>query len=815
MKNIRLSVEGMSCASCVGRVERALLAHNGVSGAQVNLATQTAEIQFEAPATILDLSDVLTRTGYPARNETLVFNLSGMSCASCAGRVERALLAMPGVMRAPVSLVAETVQIVVVAGLYTAQDLIDVIKASGYTAVLAKGDAPGARKADEARHLKSQLILALALTLPVFLIEMGGHLIPSFHHWFAMLVPAQIWRFVQFALTLAVLIGPARVFFVKGIPALLRGGPEMNTLVAMGAGAAFVYSTVVTFAPALLPASAQFVYFEAACVIATLILLGRYFEARAKGRTGEAIRHLVGLGAKSARVEQGGHLVELPIEALSIDDIVHARPGEKIAVDGVVTLGESYVDESMMTGEPVPVLKSDGAIVRAGTVNGNGALMYRATGVGANTQLAQIIRMVEAAQGAKLPIQSLVDRITRVFVPVVMALSFLTVCAWLIWGPEPVLQYALVAGVCVLIIACPCAMGLATPTSIMVGTGRAAELGVLFRKGDALQALEGVAVVAFDKTGTLTVGRPEVSDIVVISRDKVNCDETELLALAAAVEAQSEHPLARAIERAAEALGGACPEVEDVTSLTGLGMKAISNGRSVLIGNIALMVQEGVETFAFQEALEALGARGVTPVLVARDGAPVMVLGISDQLRPTSKSTVQVLQRRGIKVAMISGDTPAAANAVGHSLGVDTVLAGVLPAGKADALVGLRDAYGPVVFVGDGINDAPALAEADIGLAVGTGTDVAIESADVVLVAGDPQAVLTALTLSDAVMRNIKQNLFWAFSYNVILIPVAAGALYPNFGILLSPMLGAGAMALSSIFVLANALRLRRVAGTI
>lgn len=808
MQNVRLIVEGMSCASCVGRVEKALLAHSGIKTAQVNLATQTADIAFDAPVSVLDISDVLTRTGYPAQIETLVFSVSDMSCASCVGRVERALLALPGVIRAPVNLAAETVQIVVVSGLYSTQELIDTIKTSGYTAILAQGDDRETRKADEARHLKIQLIVALVLTLPVFLIEMGGHLVPAFHHWFAMLVPVQIWRFVQFTLTLAVLIGPARVFFVKGIPALLRGGPEMNTLVAMGAGAAFAYSTVVTFAPDLLPASARFVYFEAACVIASLILLGRYFEARAKGRTGEAIRHLVGLAAKSARVEQEGTLVELPIEALTIGDIIHARPGEKIAVDGVVVSGESYVDESMMTGEPVPVVKSSNAVVRAGTVNGNGALVYRATRVGADTQLSQIIRMVETAQGAKLPIQSLVDRITQYFVPAVMLIAALTIGAWLLWGPEPVVQYALVAGVCVLIIACPCAMGLATPTSIMVGTGRAAELGVLFRKGDALQALGDVRVVAFDKTGTLTIGRPDVTDSVVLQGD-----EADLLALVAAVEAKSEHPLARAIERAADAKGGTRPDVEDVKSLTGLGVKAVSNGRSVLIGNVALMQREGIDVAAFHEAVDALGARGVTPVLVAVDGLPAMILGISDRLRDTSHSTVQALQRRGVKVALISGDTQAAAQAVGQVLGVDTVLAGVLPAGKADALISLREAYGPVAFVGDGINDAPALAQADVGLAVGTGTDVAIESADVVLASGDPKAVLTALSLSDAVMRNIKQNLFWAFAYNVVLIPVAAGALYPSFGVLLSPMLGAGAMALSSIFVLANALRLRRLTG--
>ena len=389
-----------------------------------------------------------------------------------------------------------------------------------------------------------------------------------------------------------------------------------------------------------------------------------------------------------------------------------------------------------------------------------------------------------------------------------MIMAALTVGAWLIWGPDPVLQYALVAGVCVLIIACPCALGLATPTSIMVGTGRAAELGVLFRKGDALQALRGVSVVAFDKTGTLTVGRPEVTETVVLAGD-----ESTLLALAAAVETQSEHPLARAIERAADTAGAPRPQVDTVTSLTGLGVKAEIQGQQVLIGNVRLMVQENVDIDAFQASLDRFAQAGVTPVLMAVDGVPSLMLGISDKLRDTSKRTVQALHQRGVKVALISGDTEAAAQAVGRALDVDTVMAGVLPAGKVDALKALRDSFGPVAFVGDGINDAPALAEADVGLAVGSGTDVAIESADVVLVAGDPQAVVTALSLSDAVMRNIKQNLFWAFAYNVVLIPVAAGVLYPAFGVLLSPMLGAGAMALSSIFVLANALRLRRLTG--
>jgi heavy metal translocating P-type ATPase len=388
-----------------------------------------------------------------------------------------------------------------------------------------------------------------------------------------------------------------------------------------------------------LPESARFVYFEAACMIATLILLGRYFEARAKGRTGAAIRHLIGLSAKSARVEQGGALVELPIEVLSRGDVIHARPGEKIAVDGVVMSGESYVDESMMTGEPLPVVKAKDAHVRAGTVNGSGALIYRAESVGDETQLAQIIRMVETAQSAKLPIQSLVDRITQYFVPAVMAVAALTVGIWLIWGPDPALQYALIAGVCVLIIACPCAMGLATPTSIMVGTGRAAELGVLFRKGDALQGLRGVAVVAFDKTGTLTIGRPDVTEVVVL-----NGVEADLLAMVAAIEAQSEHPIARAIERAADATAGVRPSVQEVQVIVGFGMKAIVAGQQVLIGTAALMAREGVDLHAFQAALDPLAARGATPVLVAVDGGAVMVLGISDTLRDSAIETVRALQ---------------------------------------------------------------------------------------------------------------------------------------------------------------------------
>ena len=807
MTTIRLSVANMTCASCVGRVERALGASEGVHSASVNLATETAEVTFDAPADLASLSATLAKAGYPARVETFVFDVEGMSCASCVGRVERALAATTGVVSASVNLAAETASATVVAGVTDADALRRVMDGVGYPAKAREQDAPQVdRKAEDARGYRGRLILAAVLTLPVFVVEMGGHLVPAFHHWFMGVMAPQVWRLVQFILTLAVLVGPARGFFVKGIPALLRGAPEMNSLVAMGAGSAFAYSCVTTFAPWLLPSSARNVYFEAAAVICTLILLGRYLEARAKGRTGEAIRKLSGMKVKTARVERSGEVVDVAIGEVAVGDVLHLRPGEKIAVDGVVVSGESHVDEAMISGEPLPVAKAGGAGLIAGTVNGEGAMRYRAQKVGGDTMLAQIIRMVEDAQGAKLPIQTLVDKVTMYFVPAVMGLAGLTVLVWLIFGPDPALQYALVAGVSVLIIACPCAMGLATPTSIMVGTGRAAQLGVLFRKGDALQALQSVKVVAFDKTGTLTEGKPVVTDVAPLSGD-----EATVLACVAAVEAQSEHPIARAIERLAQERGLALPEVAQSRAVAGQGVRARVGAQSVLVGNLRLMEREGVAVAAFSGPLEALADQGRTPVLVAIDGVPAMVLGVSDPVRETSRAAVDMLHARGLSVVMVSGDTTRAAQAIAAELGIERVEAEVLPKGKAKIVAALRAEFGEIAFVGDGINDAPALASADVGIAVGTGTDVAIEAADVVLMGADPRGVITALGLSAKTMRNIRQNLFWAFAYNVALIPVAAGVLFPLWGLLLSPMLGAGAMAMSSVFVIGNALRLSRV----
>jgi Cu+-exporting ATPase len=807
---VTLAVTGMSCASCVGRVQRSLAAEPGVTSAEVNLATETARITGKvSPAR---LAQVLSEAGYPARDTVVYLAITDMTCASCVGRVERALLAVPGVTAASVNLATETAQVHIIDSAVTSVDLIAAVAAAGYPATVA-GELQGhatteraARKDAEAQDLKRRMIIALALTLPVFVMEMGGHIFPTVHHAIANTIGMQTSWLIQFVLTTLVLVWPGRSFYAKGVPALLRAAPDMNSLVAMGTAAAWAYSTVATFAPGILPPEGRAVYFEAAAVIVVLILLGRTLEARAKGRTGAAIARLVGLRPKIAQVERNGQVISLDVAEVVVGDLVHVRPGERLAVDGTVTFGASWVDESMISGEPAPVEKQNGAGVTGGTVNGTGALVYRATHVGADTVLARIVGMVEDAQSARLPIQALVDRVTLWFVPAVIALAALTTLIWLIWGPEPTLAHALIAGVSVLIVACPCAMGLATPTSIMVGTGRAAELGVLFRRGDALQALQGVQVVALDKTGTLTAGRPELTDRVIVN----GFEADHVLAVVAAAESASEHPVASAIIRAAKAQGLKLASATDFQSITGLGISAMVEGSRVLVGADRLMEQEGVDMRAAPSA-SALAAQGRSPLYVAIDGRLAGLLGVADPVKPGTPAAIAALHQMGLTVAMITGDNAATAQAIADTLGIDRVVAEVMPDGKVTALDQLRRAHGAVAFVGDGINDAPALASADVGLAIGTGTDVAIETADVVLMSGDLRAVVDALHISRATLRNIRQNLFWAFGYNVALIPVAAGVLYPLNGTLLSPALAAGAMALSSVFVLTNALRLRRV----
>jgi Au+-exporting ATPase len=744
----------------------------------------------------------------PTQAATINLSIEGMTCASCVGRVEKALKAVPGVTQAVVNLATERAT---VSGVSDAGVLLAAVDKVGYDARViddgAQDDEESAEKKDAERaELKRDLTLATVLALPVFLMEMGSHMIPGVHAWIDATIGMQSSWYVQFVLTLLVLVIPGRRFYTKGFPALARLAPDMNSLVAVGTAAAFGYSVVATFAPGLLPVGTVNVYYEAAAVIVALILLGRYLEARAKGRTSEAIKRLVGLQAKVAHVVRDGVMVDIPISDVVLGDVVEVRPGERVPVDGEVMEGRSFVDESMITGEPIPVEKEAGSTVVGGTVNQKGALTLRATAVGAQTMLAQIIRLVEQAQGSKLPIQAVVDKVTLWFVPAVMLAALVTLVVWLVFGPSPALTFALVNAVAVLIIACPCAMGLATPTSIMVGTGRGAEMGVLFRKGEALQLLKDAKVVAVDKTGTLTEGRPALTDLSIAD----GFERSQVLAKVATVESRSEHPIARAIVEAAEKEGITLPSMTDFESVTGMGVRAVVDNVRVEVGADRYMRALGLDVGVFAETAHRLGDEGKSPLYAAIDGRLAAIIAVADPIKASTPAAIQALHQLGLRVAMITGDNARTAQAIAKQLGIDDVVAEVLPEGKVEAVRKLQAEHGTLAYVGDGINDAPALAEADVGLAIGTGTDVAVESADVVLMSGNLQGIPNAIALSQATIGNIRQNLFWAFAYNTALIPVAAGVLYPVWGILLSPIFAAGAMALSSVFVLGNALRLRR-----
>ncbi|ENW26501.1 heavy metal translocating P-type ATPase [Acinetobacter lwoffii] len=806
-----LNIEGMTCASCVARVEKALKKVEGVLDAQVNLATEKAHVSAINSVPLSKLTQAVQKAGFDIQSDRIELAIEGMTCASCVARVEKALLKVEGVSEAQVNLATETAW--VKASHSQIPALIAAVEKAGYQATVKSGtdmsaDSHGAfqeKKANETAQLKRDLWLAVILTAPVFILEMGSHLIPAFHHFIAHTLGTQNSWYLQFVLTTLVLIIPGRRFYQHGIPALLRLAPDMNSLVAVGTIAAYGFSCIATFFPQLLPQSTVHVYFEAAAVIVALILLGRYLEAKAKGKTSEAIQYLVGLQPKTARVQQNNHWVDLAIADVQQGMLIEIRPGEKVAVDGEVIAGQSYIDEAMISGEPLPVAKQAGDQVVGGTVNQNGTLQIKATKVGQDSVLAQIIQMVEQAQGSKLPIQAVVDKVTLWFVPAVMALAALTFMVWFLFGPEPNLTYALVNAVAVLIIACPCAMGLATPTSIMVGTGRAAELGVLFRKGEALQLLQQTKVVALDKTGTLTEGKPLLTDFEVTA----DFNQQTVLQLVASVEAKSEHPIAHAIVQAAREQELELMDVTDFDSITGAGVKAQVSGQQLHIGAERLMQDLGLNVDLFRATAQKLGDQGRSPLYVAINQKLAAIIAVADPIKPTTYSAIQALHEQGLKVAMITGDHQHTAQAIAKQLKIDQVIAEVLPHEKVDAVRQLQQQYGVLTFVGDGINDAPALAQADVGMAIGTGTDVAIEAADVVLMSGNLQHVATGIGLSQATMRNIKQNLFWAFVYNIALIPIAAGVLYPFWSILLSPMFAAGAMALSSVFVVSNALRLK------
>ena len=730
--------------------------------------------------------------------------ISGMHCAACAGRVENALQGLVGVQQAQVNFATEKATVHFDSGALDRQTMRRRIEEIGYGVPAVDPDDPmdleRLTRAAEIRDLRTKLLVSLALGIPVMIGSMAG-LFPWAPTWLrqpitllALATPVQFW------------VGWS--FYQATWAAMKQKTADMSTLIALGTSAAYVYSTAVTFLPQVFSdlGVGTHVYFDTAVMILALIVLGRLLEARARGQTSEAIRKLMGLQARTARVWRDGNTVDIPVGAVAIGDLVLVRPGEKVPVDGDITQGGSALDESMLTGESLPLDKSVGDAVFGGTLNRTGSFTMRAERVGGETVLAQIVRLVEEAQGSKAPIQRLADRVARVFVPAVMAIAVLTFAAWMVWGPEPVIAFAVLNFVAVLIIACPCALGLATPTAIRVGTGKGAELGILFKSGPALETAHRLQAVVLDKTGTLTQGQPSVTDVATHN----GFTESEVLRLAASTEQASEHPVAQAIVAAARAGDLELEAASSAEALPGRGVTAMVGLHSVLIGNQALMREADIPLGKLHEIAERLAGDGKTPVFVALNRQAAGIIAVSDTLKSHAREAVAALHRLGLEVLMLTGDHRRSAEAVARQVGIDTVLAEVLPDQKAAQVRQLQSQGKRVAVVGDGINDAPALAQADVGIAIGTGTDVALAAADVTLIAGDLRGIATAMQLSRRTMRTIRQNLFWAFIYNLLGIPVAAGILYPILGVSLNPALAAGAMALSSVSVVCNSLLLRR-----
>ena len=816
MKQLEIGVDGMTCASCSSRVERALNQLAGVSQATVNLATTRAQVVYDdSQLDAQGITEVIRKSGYTPVILDDEIGVGGMTCASCSARVERALNKLPGVLGANVNLATGRASVHYLPAMLGMAEVAAAIRDAGYDpgpldTQAQQEDAEESARAKALRAMGKDLGVAAALTLPLLVLVQGAAFSSSFAHALNTLVPLHdFWDWVQAILTTLVLFGPGRRFFRPGWIAYRHLSPDMNSLVMTGTGAAWLYSLIVLVFPTWFPHQARSLYFDSAGVIVSVILLGKYLEELAKGRTSSAIKKLLGLQTKTAQVLRDGKEQQSPISQVLSGDQVLVRPGERMPVDAVVVEGESYVDESMLTGEPVPVSKHPGDRVIGGTVNQHGLLRIEATQVGKATVLAQIIRLVERAQGSKLPIQGLADRVVSVFTPTVIGIAILTFVLWLTLGPTPAITQALVSAVAVLVVACPCAMGLATPAAIMVGTGRAAELGVLFRKGEALEFLSHVDTLVFDKTGTLTEGRPKLVDLELVTGSR-----ERTLALAAAVEAASEHPLGLAIVETARNEGLSLPEVASFRALPGFGVEAQVRGQQVLVGAGRLMQREGIAVDSLAGTAASLSADGKTPIYLALDGQLQALLAVADPVKNEAAPLVAALTAQGFHVVMLTGDAQRTAQAIAKTLGITEVQAEVLPDGKAAAVKALQTLGRRVAFVGDGINDAPALAQADVGIAVASGTDIAIEAADVTLTRGDLSGVLTALNTAGRTMTTIRGNLFWAFFYNILLIPLAAGIFYPAFGWHLNPMIAGVAMGLSSLFVISNSLRLRRMQAT-
>ncbi|MDA3888065.1 MAG: heavy metal translocating P-type ATPase [Allgaiera sp.] len=806
---LSIDVEGMTCASCSSRVERGLNKLAGVSDAGVNLATERAELHFDPKQiSATQIFAAIEDTGYTPVSAELELAVEGMTCASCVGRVERALTRAPGVLEATVNLATERAKLRYLPAMTDADVLAAVVSEAGYSAHPIGDSAEAAtNEADKRRATRRAMgrdvALAAGLGGLIVIIGMGGMVVPGFARVLQATSPfAGFWDWVQLVLASVVLFWPGRRFFRPGLIAYRHLAPDMNSLVATGTGAAWAYSTLVLIAPGLFPPEARHVYFDSAAVVIAAVLAGKYLEEVAKGRTSSAIRKLVGLQAKTARrLDAEGQEQDVPVAQLRVGDRIVVRPGERLPVDGTVVEGRAHVDEAMLTGEPLPVVKDVGDAVVGGTVDQDGRLVVEATLVGGDTVLAQIIKLVESAQTGKLPIQGLADRVVRVFTPVVLVIALASFAGWMLITGN--ISEALVAAVAVLVVACPCAMGLATPAAIMVGTGRAAELGVLFRKGEALEALSHVDIVLFDKTGTLTEGRPVLVDLIESTPD-------EALRLAAALEGGSEHPLARAIVGAAQEKGLDLPKVSDFRAIAGYGIEGRVDDRLIRVGARRFLEREGIALGDLAARAAELEGAGRSVVYVSADDQALGLLAIADRAKPEAKAVVAALRARGVSVAMVTGDGKATARAVADLLGIDEVHAEVLPQDKAEVVKTLQGQGHRVAFIGDGINDAPALAQADVGIALASGTDIAIEAADVTLTRGQLGEAVTALVAARRTLGNIRGNLFWAFFYNIILIPIAAGLAAP-WGVHLNPMVAGVAMGLSSVFVLGNSLRLRRL----
>ena len=807
MKKVSMKIEGMSCSACANRIERIVNKLDGVEKGAVNFAAETLALEYDESAVELgQVEAAIEKAGFKVKKniKDYTFKVEGMTCSACANRVERVTQKIEGVELAVVNFATEKLTIKLDADVASYGQVKAAVEKAGFQLVSEEDTIKGEeKKHDEASKLLIRFIISLIFAVPLLIISMGHMVGMPLPHLIDPMMNPFNFGIVQLILTLPVVMAGYK-FYQVGIKNLIQLSPNMDSLIAIGTLTAFFYSVFGIYKITQGDASyAMHLYFESAAVILTLITLGKYLEAVSKGKTSQAIKALMGLAPKTATIERNGRELEVPIEEVVVGDLVLVKPGEKLPVDGEVIEGSTAIDESMLTGESIPVEKTVGSLVIGASINKTGFIKYKATKVGRDTALSQIVKLVEDAQGSKAPIAKMADIISAYFVPIVIGLAILSSVAWLLAGETGV--FALSIFISVLVIACPCALGLATPTAIMVGTGKGAEYGVLIKGGEALETTHKLSKLIFDKTGTITEGKPKVTDIVT-----TNLSEEQLLIYAASAEKGSEHPLGEAIVRAAIDRGYQLCELESFNAIPGHGIEVGIQGKQMLLGNKKLMIEKTIDVSSLSETSDQLAYDGKTPMYMAIDGQLAGIIAVADTVKESSKKAIETLHQMGIKVAMITGDNQKTADAIARQVGIDLVLAEVLPADKANEVKKLQETGVKVGMVGDGINDAPALAQADIGIAIGSGTDVAIESADIVLMKSDLMDVSTAIKLSKATIRNIKENLFWAFAYNVLGIPVAMGLLHLLGGPLLNPMIAAAAMSLSSVSVLLNALRLRR-----